>query len=186
MEDVVRVWFDSEHEVPHHQSSTVNKQLVRQAENLTQAEAVKICEFLGACRNFTFEANRRNLWKTYNMTLCLWLYRRLVWQEDPSIKVSKFSPEAFSTLLSGLVNEGYCARLVGKSINSRSDRVATYKEMRSRLLETASLVTVNGRSLKRSKLPVVSCVADPKLRLVNYDATTEVIELDSIRDSLLQ
>jgi hypothetical protein len=149
---VVRAWFDSKHEVPRHKTL---KEQSKEIAALTQAEAVQICEFLSVCKNFTFEASSRLLWKPYNLTLCLWLYRRLVWQEDPAIKVSKLSPDDFGTLLSKLVDDQYCVSLISKDISSRHDRVDTYKEMRKRF----STALTTHKSLK---LPLISCIAGPQ------------------------
>ncbi len=70
------------------------------------------------------------LWNTLNLSLCMWLYRKLVLTQY-SHKVGKMAPETFSRCLMALsANSNYLDWLTGRRLTER-DRSPAYARIRS-------------------------------------------------------
>lgn len=102
--------------------------------SMDEAETEAAIEFIGLC----FEAWRRDveyqrLWGALNLTLCAWLYRRLVRGEriTASQRVERFSKEAFRKCLLALSAEAaYLEYLVGRNLGDR-DRAPAYARVKT-------------------------------------------------------
>jgi hypothetical protein len=91
------------------------------AKPLTQVDADNLIIFFQLCR-FRFGLSPA-LWRAQNLALCLWLYRRLVLQENvDGEKWSNLTPAEFSVGLAGLVNGLYETCVTGKQLSSDADR----------------------------------------------------------------
>jgi hypothetical protein len=155
MSTVVQIWYDSMLDPPKKNSGSPSKTITELASNLTTRDAEKIVEFILLCKErFGFSELSCGLWKHINLTLCLWLYRIMVWREgwaegEDYSRVTVLTPKQFGTGLSGLVNGRFYQTLNHKSLSSVADRKETFRSIVR--LFSSNLTTYN--VVKTPKLP---------------------------------
>lgn len=129
MNVVVRAWHGSANEIP----STPKHSAYDNARHLT----VEDCNHLEQFLMLAFEAwgrefcNRR-LWSALNLTLCMWLYRRVVMPATRSLsRCTRLTPKQFLSGLRGLSgSSNYVDWLTGRSLHER-ERSPAYGRLRS-------------------------------------------------------
>ncbi len=133
MSQILRAWRSSDGDTPAGQKSGMAARDV--ARSFTDAEVAPLASFL----NMAFEAFGRDveyqrLWGTLNITLCMWLFRRMVLpptQHNPNARAIHISREQFKKCLMSLSADGhYLDWLVGRVMSDR-DRSPAYSHIRS-------------------------------------------------------
>lgn len=120
MSAVIRCWRGSHNETPT--TSASGQSALEQARDMTKEDADLLVAFL----NLAFEAWQRDkannrLYGNLNMTMCMWLYRRLVVQRDRGVRrYAVLTPSLFKRCLMALSADGdYIAWLYGRSMKER-------------------------------------------------------------------
>lgn len=141
MSTLLRCWFGSAPEVPHSGGLTAAKL----AANLSTDEAGTLSDFLSAAHSAWGGAPEyARLWSSLNLTLCAWLYRRLV-IAPYSPRSPKITRDTFSKLLMSLSANGkYLDYLVGRQLTDR-DRNPCYQ--RIKVIFAARLTAETGRKV---------------------------------------
>jgi hypothetical protein len=140
----LRVWVSTKTDVPRPSLSNLAA-----LSEMDEAETTQAIEFIGMC----FEAWRRDteyarLWGSLNLTLCGWLYRRLVLGEKvtSNSRVERFSKQEFSKCLLALSAEAqYLDYLVGRNLGER-DRAPAYGRVKT--IFQRRFLAETGRSAK--------------------------------------
>jgi hypothetical protein len=116
MSTVLRTWMGSAHDVPH-TSGTSAAQL---ATEFTTEDSTHLMDFLGcAIAAWGKDAAYHRLWSSLNLTVCMWLYRRLV-MSAYSVKTQRLTKEQFTRCLMSLsAAEVYVDWLLGRNLNTR-------------------------------------------------------------------
>jgi len=130
MGSTIRCWNMSSKEVPISGGGAASGGIVEIAKKFSAEDADLLSEFL----NCTYDAwgtdkEYRGLWKNLNLTVCMWLYRRLVitGHSKKSVRISKTLFQ--KCLMSLSANESYLAWLVGRNSNDRT-RSPAYKKIK--------------------------------------------------------
>lgn len=118
---MLRAWSASASEVPI--SGGTSAMLL--GETLTMEAAHECATFFKLCeRAWGRDQEYAKLWGTLNITICAWLYRRVVTTRDP--KVMRVSADVFCKAMMGLsASENYLEWLVGRLLTER-DRSPCY------------------------------------------------------------
>jgi hypothetical protein len=137
MSTALRMWEGSATATP----VAMGKSAVHLAGEVSEESAAKMCIVLGMCYEaWKLDEHSKRLWGSLNLGLCMWLWRRLV--DDQERKVSRYivlRNEQFKRCLMSLAaNESYNDWLLGRQMGDR-DRAACYARIRQifsrRLLE---------------------------------------------------
>lgn len=126
MSALLRCWFGSAPEVPAAGGLTATKVV----QNLSDEEVETLTSFL----NIAFAAWGRNLeharlWGNLNLTVCMWMFRRLV-ITPYSTSTKKLGKELFQKcLMSVAADAHYNDYLVGRALRER-DRSPTYSKLK--------------------------------------------------------
>lgn len=133
MSMAIRAWRGSAGEMPS--SSACGISATTLVQMFTIEDARPMADFmLLALGAWGRDESYVRLWNTLNLTLCMWLYRRLVLTQH-SHKVAKMSPEVFSRCLMALsANSHYLDWLAGRRLTER-DRSPAYSRIRSIFVE---------------------------------------------------
>jgi hypothetical protein len=103
------------------------------AQTLDDEEADRLIVFMNTARAAwgTDEENYR-LWGSLNLTICMWLWRRLVLEKERGVKKAVvLSPDEYrKCLMSVSADSGYLEWLVGRQIGER-DRAPCYMRLRA-------------------------------------------------------
>jgi hypothetical protein len=129
MSALLRCWFASSPEVP----SAGGLTSVGILHQFTDEEADNVIAFLDmAMHAWGRDVEYQRLWLNLNLTLCMWLFRRLVIANTSySARTHKVSKELFAKLLMSLsADESYLDWLVGRQLRDR-DRSPCYGRIRS-------------------------------------------------------
>jgi hypothetical protein len=129
MSTFLRVWSGSRGDVPRSSMSSTDALAM-----MDETETNLAIEFIGLC----FEAWHRDveyarLWSTVNLTLCAWLFRRVVLAENSTKgnRILRMSREEFRRCLLSLSAEGsYLEFLVGRNMGDR-DRAPAYARIKA-------------------------------------------------------
>ncbi|MCK1671051.1 hypothetical protein [Bradyrhizobium sp. 150] len=150
MSVVVRCWFGSENETPTGTQSGKSSAVL--AEMLTLSDASNLIEFLNiAHQAWGREPEYYRLWGAINLSLCMWLWRRLVVDTDRSgvRRYARLNATEFKNCLMALsADQNYLSWLVGRNSTDR-DRSPCYTRLRTVI--SARLSHENGG--KRVNLP---------------------------------
>lgn len=119
----IRTWVGTKTEVPQGRAGVTALTQMDEAETTNAIDFVQLC----------FDAWRRDpeygrLWKSLNLTMCAWLYRRLVLGErvTSSSRLERFSADDFRRCLLALSAESsYLEYLTARSLSDQS-RAPTY------------------------------------------------------------
>lgn len=132
MSAAIRVWFGSASHTP-----TPGPASTEALKQLDEKEARRICQVLTVCYE-AWGADKENyrLWGTLNLSLVMWLWRRLVLQEGLPAKrggvaITVLTPEQFRQCLMALsANHLYVEWLLGRGLRER-DRSPAYVKIKS-------------------------------------------------------
>lgn len=129
MSAALRNWRSASAETPASSNSGVSS--VGLAESLVDEEARGLIDFLIIANNaFGREPEYARLWGSLNLTLCMWLYRRLVItqysQKTPRLEKGIFS----KCLLSVSADSNYQDWLLGRNLGER-DRSPAYARLKA-------------------------------------------------------
>lgn len=128
MSAALRTWRNASADTPSLQGGMSAVEL---AESLVDEEVRGLIEFLTLAHNaFGREAEYARLWAALNITLCMWLYRRLVITQY-SPKTPRIEKGIFSKcLLSVSADSNYQDWLLGRKLGDR-DRSPAYARLKS-------------------------------------------------------
>lgn len=128
MSAVIRAWYDSVPYIPKHIRANIEEQAVK----IEETEARKIVEFLLACKE-GLSIQVPFLWKPINITLLMWLYRRLVWGEidveSEDVEYSRLTKDEFILGMLGLQTNNYYGTLGTRELER--DRFGAYTSLMS-------------------------------------------------------
>jgi hypothetical protein len=122
-------WHGSANEVPR----TPKAGAIENATCLTLVDCTHLTQFLKlAYTAWGNEFNNRRLWSTLNITLCMWVYRRMVMFNANSLaRATKLTPEQFLLGLRGLAGSAnYVEWLTNRSLHER-ERSPAYGRLRA-------------------------------------------------------
>lgn len=145
MSSALRCWRASQSDIPSNATGCSGQVI---AETMDLDDADTLCNFLTIAREaFGDDAEYGRLWGALNITICMWLYRRMVVTQW-SPRIPRLTIELFRKCLTHLsTSEDYLAWLVGRLLSER-DRSPAY--MRIRNLFTDRL---NKETGKRTMMP---------------------------------
>lgn len=126
MSAALRCWIGSAPDTPKAGGDSA----LRIAQSFTTDEADRMIEFLElAMAAWGRDAEYHRLWLNLNMTLCMWLYRRLV-VTPYSAKTLKITKDTFTELLMALsADPHYLTWLTGRSLRE-TDRSPCYNRIK--------------------------------------------------------
>lgn len=126
MSVAVRCWRNSLSDIPAWSSEPARDVAV----NMSQDETQELCAFLQtALGAFGRDHEYARLWSAINLTLCMWLYRKMV-KAQWSPKVPRMDHEMFRKCLTALsADNEYLDWLVGRRLTDR-DRGPAYSRVR--------------------------------------------------------
>jgi hypothetical protein len=127
MSVLVRCWVGSESAVPT-SSPGAARELVQAMDQSTAERCVEFATL--AFRAWENNSEFGPLWGTVNLTLCIWLYRRMVLA--PSTEVKPMTREQFGRFLMALTDDDYIEFLRGKQM-TRNSRNAVMTRLETRL-----------------------------------------------------
>lgn len=141
MSAALRMWFASASDTP----SSKGIAATALAERITDDEADGLIAFLKLClRAWGSDREYHRLWAQLNLTMCAWVYRRIVLDEKRTnftTRRSKVSEDDFCRALMGLsASEPYLDWLQGRSLGdtSRSPCYARIRQIFATRLESAT------------------------------------------------
>ena len=148
MSATLRCWAASLRETPSASTETA----FAMASQITVEEARHLADFLNiALRAWGREYENSRLWGGLNLTLCMWLYRRLVLSPEEKRGQKRFariSANQFEKCLLGLAGTAqYVDWLWGRQLGER-DRAPCYRRIRE-----AFTSRMNADGLRNTKLP---------------------------------
>lgn len=122
MSALLRCWAGSISEVP----SSGGTSALRLATTITSDDADQIVAFLDiAFRAWGRDLAYSRLWGNLNLTLCMWLYRRLVLAPQlPGSRVQRISADQFAKCLMSVSASDYVDWLMGRNSQSRDNSPA--------------------------------------------------------------
>jgi hypothetical protein len=129
MTSVVRCWNMSGPEVPASSGGASSAQM---AKLLTEEDAAHICDFLGlAFAAWGHDAGDvQRVWSNLNLTLCMWLYRRIVLTAY-SPRIQRVPPPLYGKLLVSLTaDDKYIDYLAGRQLTDKH-RAPTYNRLKA-------------------------------------------------------
>jgi hypothetical protein len=128
MSVVLRCWSGSSSEVPQNNASAATAAAMLDDESVTNLAA-----FLDmSLTAFGRDPEYYRLWGALNLSLCMWLYRRIVlgWQASTQSRVVRLKPDEFKRCLMALsANRDYVDWLVGRNTGER-DRSPCYDRIK--------------------------------------------------------
>ena len=146
MSALLRCWYMARVEVP----SSHAPRATELATALDAAEADKLILFMQTARSaWGTDPENYRLWNGLNLTICMWIWRRLVINTERGVKKAVvLTPEEFrKCLMSVSANGDYLEWLVGRQIGER-DRAPCYGRLKAIFIKRLS----EGRDAKSPKL----------------------------------
>lgn len=130
MSAVLRCWSHSGGDTPH----AGGQSALQLAEELDEVQTLVLIKFLAIARSaWGNEQESFRLWGNLNMTMCMWVYRRMVVEKDRD-SAKRYTPindEQFRKCLMELAADGhYNDWLVGRKMGDR-DRAPCYARIRA-------------------------------------------------------
>jgi hypothetical protein len=151
MSAVIRCWLSSSSDTPG--SSVAGKSAVTIAEQTDIISAEQCVVFLLCCHSaWGNDPEYYRLWGNLNLTICMWLWRRLVLDKERGVKrYVLLAPDQFKRcLMSVSASSSYIDWLQGRGMSDR-DRSPTYNKLKA--IFTQRLLEDTKRSRKEIKLP---------------------------------
>lgn len=136
MSSAIRCWWGSGHIIPA--ASGMSAYDIATA--MDDEQAVTLVDFLHlAHAAFGRDPQYYRMWGNVNLTLCMWLYRRLVLEKMPAIKRhAHFTKELFQKCMMSLTADAvYVDWLQGRHLSER-DRAPAYNRIRTIFVKRAS------------------------------------------------
>lgn len=133
MSTALRAWVGSQHEVP---TSSGGGSALHLAQTLLMEDAVALVEFLKMAENaWGRDTEYARLWGGLNLTLVMWLYRRLVLMPIPATKrQTRITKSNFQKAMMSLsAAPDYVDWLLGRSLRD-SDRSPAYTRIRGLMI----------------------------------------------------
>lgn len=126
MSQVLRVWKAGCVEVPA--APSIAAQVL--AQTITEDDVTMLCSYLDLCLEaFGRDPEYMRLWGILNLSICFWLYRRMVVTQY-SPKTPRLTKDLFKKCLMSISAKGtYCDWLVGRKLGER-DRSPAYNRLR--------------------------------------------------------
>lgn len=126
MSTTIKCWLGSANEIP-----TSSNGAMENARNLTLDDARMLAQFLNlAFKAWGREPENNRLWGSLNLSLCMWLYRRIV-NNSYSVRVVRLDDDLFvKCLLSVAATASYIDWLVGRNTTER-DRSPAYNRLKA-------------------------------------------------------
>ena len=137
---VLRAWFGAVSETPS--PSNLNPDTLVESIKVNLQNDVNNCtDYITACYDaWGRESTNKRLWMGLNLTLCAWLYQRLVTGQY-SGKTTKLTKEGFKhCLMSVAADPNYSAWLVDRTLRER-DRAAAYTKLKQIFAKRITLDT---------------------------------------------
>ena len=127
MSGIIRCWAQSGPEVPG--STGISSSIL--AETMSADDAHDLCSFLSiAMKAWGRDREYIRLWSSINLTLCMWLYRRLVISVYSS-KTQKIDGDQFCRCMMALsADSNYVDWLLGRHLGER-DRAPAYARIKT-------------------------------------------------------
>jgi len=149
MSVALRCWRGSASETPN---TTGGAPPATWAESLPAKEFDWLIDFLNiAFSSFGRDPQYGRLWSALNMIICMWLFRRLVLQQDLTTKVEPLSRELFKKcLMSVSASADYVDWLLGRKVGEH-DRAPTYARLKTIFVQRIQLET--GRKVNLPQPP---------------------------------
>lgn len=137
MSALLRCWFGASAEVP----SSSGMSAAARAQALTLDEAKVCCDFmLIAEKAWGRDPEYQRLWGALNLTLCMWLYRRMVITQY-SPKTPKLTKDMFTKCLMSLsASSDYIEWLLGRQLSDR-DRSPCYMRIKNIFVKRLEIET---------------------------------------------
>lgn len=147
MAALLRCWRGSDNETPAHASSITSSQL---AYELTMEDAAELVQFLATAYSaWGRDIENYRLWTALNMTMCMWLWRKIVRDtERASKRYAHISVEQYKQCLMMVSSSrDYIDWLVGRHMSER-DRLPCYRKLRELFVRS-----LKARNVKNTKMP---------------------------------
>lgn len=127
MSALLRSWFGSQKDIP----GSSHLSAMETATSLTTEEAANMIEFMQlALKAFGRDPEYYRLWGGLNLTICMWLYRRIV-VASYSPKVPRLPKELFGKCMATLsASPDYLDWLIGRQLTDR-DRSPGYRRIKA-------------------------------------------------------
>lgn len=130
MSSVLRCWQHSGFEAPHSGGSSA----LQLAEELEEVQTFELIKFLAVARSaWGNEEQNYRLWSALNLTMCMWIWRRMVVDKDRTgtKRYISMSEDQFRKCLMALSADGmYSDWLIGRKMGDR-DRVPCFSRIRA-------------------------------------------------------
>lgn len=136
MSAALRCWRGSANDVPSNTGQGMSSASI--AQTITMDEAGQLCGFLEvAYAAWGRDPEYSRLWSNLNMTLCMWLYRRLVLTQYSS-KTPRLTKDQFKRCLMSLsTDSNYIDWLLGRNMGER-DRSPAYTKIKHNFVQRIS------------------------------------------------
>lgn len=132
MSQLIRAWYHSSHDTPP--ANSAGGSATDLGENLAAEEADGLIEFMKIARGaWGDEEQNYPLWKSGNLVLSMWLWRRLVKEHvfTNSRSARPITPEDFRTCLIALsVNTDYMDKIKLSTLRGHRERSTVYRGMK--------------------------------------------------------
>lgn len=128
---ILRTWSGAAMETPQrHGYRLTPLQLAREIDGL---ELTNLCKFLHVAHSaWGRDPENARLWSGLNMGMCMWLYRRLVLDQDRTVKrAMSLNTEQFKKCLLALAAEGDYIDFLGGRVMNDHHRNPCYRRMKS-------------------------------------------------------
>lgn len=135
MATVLRLWASAGMETPTRRGGSavhIADELTREYDMAARPVVERLCEYLLLCKSAWTDDMQGGLWGALNLTLCAWLYRRmvLVTERNKTRRYATLDDKAFKACLMALsADENYAPWLVGRALSER-DRSPCYGKIR--------------------------------------------------------
>jgi hypothetical protein len=151
MSTALRSWWGSMKEVPVNQG--MNAQDVAHATD--EESAAALCEFLHLAHNaFGRDPVYYRMWGALNLTLCMWLYRRMVLDKSLVKRATRISKEQFQKAMMALTaSEVYVDWLHGRTL-TEAHRSPCYARMS--IIMSKRLTELVGQKVRMPSAPWVA------------------------------
>ena len=142
---IVRAWHASHLEVPGTGAGRSSADIVR---NMTIEDTDQLTKFLKCCyAAWGRDIEHNRLWSSLNITLCAWLYRRLVISISPASRVKRIDDALFTKCLMKVgASEVYYDFLRGRNLGERN-RSPVYNRLKEIIASVLTEVAGSKQSL---------------------------------------
>ena len=131
MSAVLKLWNGSKPETPARHSGSTTATMV--AKEIDDLEVTNLCKFLHLAHGaWGRDANYARLWNGLNLCLCMWMYRRLVLQQDRTAKrAAVLNTEQFKKCLMAISANAEYIDWLGGRILTDFHRLPCYRRLKA-------------------------------------------------------